>query len=209
MKNSLVSCLFLVMLASFASSKDREQMQKQRSPIILKKSTLIFADLKIDAKSVGEVIATVTFRNTSAEDFLLYKPIVPNEGLMDNDFIIEDGKHKYLDHIKSHSDQRYYESDAYKLPRVVIPVLESQNFITLAPGKSISFAINIAKRYRFINKGPYRAIYNVFMPVVSRNLTQMSEMDPVDQKLKPIYLIIASGDTGPDGNQATAFKVIR
>ena len=170
------------------------------APFISIDTFKIYAKLKVYVYNIDSIVAQISFYNKDKKSFLLYKPILPSDSLVEETFATLDEKDQHLQYKRPISSRKYFKNP--DIIPLIIPELQDTNFLEFKPGEKLDFQINIANHYNFRqtdrkikSKWILISYYCLFPYMVNGKHLFLPYSDYVVTNISaPVYFIIHSND---------------
>jgi len=190
--------------------KNANESSKERPLGINKPAKFIRVQLKVYPYSDDSILVKTIITNTDSLDFTFYKPLLPFENFTEDLFsIIEKNSYNKLRFCgHNHEKHMMYANGPSEF---IIPELVNDQLVILKPNQTMEIESNIAHIYEFknyLNKGlrNFKISYMMSFPFITKE-RQVSELDSVDGKLKPVYYVVGLPEKDDPDSMRVEFKV--
>lgn len=210
----LLSIIIFVKCGSADNSKQETVKQdegKEPSNAIIKPAPFIYLQLKVQPFSVDSIMVKTVITNNWNNELAIYKPLLPFDSAKLELFsIMEKRSYDRLDFAGQPDQENYlnYEDGPTDL---IVPNLDTANFIFLQPGKTLEIKSNIAHKYdfkKYLKKRlhEFKLVYYREWPYVVDG-KQVTEMDSTDNQVKPVYFVASLPENDDPDSMRVDFRI--
>ncbi len=210
----ILSIIIFVKCASADNSKketDTQDEGKEPPIAILKSAPFIYLQLRVQPFSVDSIIVKTIITNNWNNELAIYKPLLPFDSAKLELFsVLEKNSYDRLEFVGEPDQENYlnYEDGPTDL---IVPNLDTANFIFLQPGKTLEIEANIAPKYdfkKFLKKRlhEFKLVYVKEWPYVVDG-KQVTEMDSTDHQVKPVYFVASLPENDDPDSMRVDFRI--